>query len=135
MSNNTSLNMPLQLATELGPYMQAMTGEDWDIVGFDPRGIGKSDPHISCFGSPTSYQLFRTNTVLDHGVDFASDMSEPVAHARLLHGLRQADALTAAQYEMCRVQGGKKLRYVGTTQVARDIDYITTLLEGKDALM
>lgn len=30
---------------------------------------------------------------------------------------------------------GDQLKYMGTSTVARDIDYITTLLEGQDALM
>jgi hypothetical protein len=112
-----------------------MTGEDWDIIGFDPRGIGRSEPHISCFPSPTSYQLFRTNTVLDRGFDIGSNISDLLPHAQFLHNLHEADALTATQYEMCRANGDPRLRFVGTTLVARDIDYITTLLEGEDALM
>jgi hypothetical protein len=30
------------LATQGGPNLQALIGEEWDIIGFDPRGIGKT---------------------------------------------------------------------------------------------
>lgn len=53
----------------------------------------------------------------------------------LIEQQRDADALWKAQFEICAQTMGDQLRYMGTSTVARDIDYITTLLEGQDALM
>jgi pimeloyl-ACP methyl ester carboxylesterase len=124
-----------KLATELGPYMHAMTGDDWDIIGFDPRGIGRSDPRISCFGKPSLYRLFKTNTVLERGLDIGVNLTDPETRKRLLRDVRETDALVRSQYELCAEAQPDQLKYVGTTNVVRDIDYITTLLEGEDALM
>ncbi|KAI1737915.1 TAP-like protein-domain-containing protein [Xylaria scruposa] len=29
-------------------YYQSMTGDNWDIVGFEPRGIYRSEPNVNC---------------------------------------------------------------------------------------
>jgi pimeloyl-ACP methyl ester carboxylesterase len=136
MVNPGGPGMPAaRLATELGADMQAIIGDEFDIVGFDPRGMGRSDPRISCFGPPPAYRLFRTNTVLERGVEVAANVTDRMSQDRLRLDLREWDALTRAQYELCAFRQSDKLRYVGTSYVARDIDYITTLIEGKDALM
>jgi pimeloyl-ACP methyl ester carboxylesterase len=124
-----------QLASELGSYMHAIIGDDWDIIGFDPRGTGKSYPRISCFGRPSLYQLFKANTVLERGPELGSNMTDPVAQKQLLQYISELDVLVQSQYGLCSHSTANDLRYVGTTYVAKDIDYITTLLEGKDALL
>ncbi|GAW20620.1 hypothetical protein ANO14919_101280 [Xylariales sp. No.14919] len=30
------------------PFYQSVTGDNWDIVGFDPRGMYRSEPNINC---------------------------------------------------------------------------------------
>ncbi|TVY93057.1 Tripeptidyl aminopeptidase [Lachnellula willkommii] len=42
----------VQTARELGGYLQAIVGEDQDIIGFDPRGIGATTPRTDCFSFP-----------------------------------------------------------------------------------
>ncbi|EKM55395.1 uncharacterized protein PHACADRAFT_255998 [Phanerochaete carnosa HHB-10118-sp] len=37
---------------ELGPYFRAVIGPQYDLIGFDPRGIGQSTPVLSLFKSP-----------------------------------------------------------------------------------
>lgn len=39
------------------------------------------------------------------------------------------------QLQVCAETMGDTLGYMGTTTAARDVDYLTTHLEGKDALM
>ena len=47
----------------------------------------------------------------------------------------EADALYRTQFEICRATMHEQLKYMGTSTVVRDIDYITTQLEGPEALM
>ncbi|KAH9848513.1 Alpha/Beta hydrolase protein [Lenzites betulinus] len=117
------------------PDFQRLVGEDYDVVGFDPRGIGKTEPRTQCFPSAAAHAAFVSNTVLDRGYDVGPNLTDPSNRDHLIQQQRDADALWQAQFEICGKNMGDQLKYMGTTNVVRDIDYITTLLEGEDALI
>ena len=62
-------------------------------------------------------------------------MTDPGLREYLLRQQKEADALYKAQFELCGKAMGEQLRYMGTTTVVRDMDFMTTVLAGKDALM
>ncbi|GJJ14062.1 hypothetical protein Clacol_008319 [Clathrus columnatus] len=115
-----------------GPSLQFMTGEDYDAIGFDPRGIGNTLPSVKCFAD-NDYDLFKVNTILDRGFDIGPNLSDPRTRDHLLLQQREAETLYQLQYEMCGRTMGDNLRYMGTSTVARDIDFITRILEGEEA--
>ncbi|OFE18846.1 alpha/beta hydrolase [Humibacillus sp. DSM 29435] len=82
----------------------------YDIIGFDPRGIGQSSP-VGC--------------LIDNDMDllFADDPTPdtPAEKAKLL---ADADAVTAR----CAVKGGERARHMSTAEVARDMDVIRVLV-------
>ncbi|KAI0664136.1 TAP-like protein-domain-containing protein [Cubamyces menziesii] len=123
------------LATESGPFFQQLIGEEYDIIGFDPRGIGQTQPATQCYPSPAARLAFIANTVLDRGYDVAPDLNDPFNRYHLIQTQRDADGLYKSQFEICGQTMGEGLRYMGTSTVVRDIDFITTLLDGKDALI
>ncbi|KAI0634191.1 TAP-like protein-domain-containing protein [Trametes polyzona] len=125
----------VSLATEAGPSLQQIIGDEYDIIGFDPRGIGKTEPATKCFSSPEARQAFIANTVLDRGYDVAPDVQDPFNRYHLIQTQRDADGLFKSQFEICGETMGDGLRYMGTSSVVRDIDFITQLIEGKDALI
>ncbi|RJQ74557.1 alpha/beta hydrolase [Pseudonocardiaceae bacterium YIM PH 21723] len=84
----------------------------FDIVGFDPRGVGESSP-VSCLTADETTDAFAKVTA---GVD---DTDRPFAHSVKL----------AAQFNAkCQERSGKLLPYIGTEYVARDIDMIRAAL-------
>ena len=62
-------------------------------------------------------------------------MSMDDARTLLVRMQREADALFKTQFQICGETMGERLRYMGTSTVVRDIDFITKTLEGDDALM
>lgn len=48
---------------------------------------------------------------------------------------REVEALMRTAFAQCVKTMGNELRYMGTSTVVRDIDFITKTLEGEDALM
>ena len=130
-------------------------GEEYDIIGFDPRGIGLTEyvlnvfqivwtlanhsrlvrPATRCFPSPEARTAFIANTVLDRGYDVSPNLTDPDNRYHLIQTQRDADALYKTQFAICAQTMGDQLRYMGTSTVTRDIDFMTTLLDGKDALM
>jgi pimeloyl-ACP methyl ester carboxylesterase len=83
----------------------------FDIVGFDPRGVGGSVPALHCLTGP---QLDRYLAVDD----------EP-ANAAQLAELVEASKLFAAR---CEQNSGSLLPYVGTRNAARDMDVLRAAL-------
>ncbi|EKM57161.1 uncharacterized protein PHACADRAFT_254740 [Phanerochaete carnosa HHB-10118-sp] len=118
-----------------GKLLQTLVGEDYDVIGFDPRGIGDSRPSTKCFTGDTSYTTFVRNTVLTRSYDLASNLSDTEAKKMLVRQQREAEALYKTQFDICGKTMGDQLRYMGTSTVVRDIDFITTALEGPDALI
>ena len=73
--------------------------------------------------------------MLDRGYDSTSNFTDPFNRYHLIETQRDANGLFKTQFEICSQTMGETIRYMGTSTVARDIDYITTLLDGEDALL
>jgi len=121
-----------------GKHIQAtVTGEHYDIVGIDPRGIGDTEPHTQCF-PPGANTALKSNTVLLKNFDYSSSLARS-APEKLRQGLlrqqEEMDALVKVQYGMCGVSMGQKVGYMGTTNVVRDIAGVVDALEGEGALI
>ena len=76
-----------------------------------------------------------SNTVFEQGFTVSSNLSDPATRATLIAQQRAFLAMKKAQAELCAKNMGDDLRYMGTATVVRDMDYMTRVLEGEDALM
>jgi pimeloyl-ACP methyl ester carboxylesterase len=95
----------LSLAAEVAQDLKPNVAQDYDIVGFDPRGVGSSVPDLSC--DPGFFSGPRPNYVP------ASAAAEQVLITR---------AKTYA--DDCEQKFGWLLPYMTTENVARDLDSI-----------
>ena len=95
----------LSLAAELAQGLSPAVARDYDIVGFDPRGVGSSVPQLSC--DPTFFTGPRPNYIP------ASAAAEQVNIDR---------AKTYAHD--CEQKFGWLLPYMTTKNMARDLDSI-----------
>ena len=98
--------------------LSARTGEftpdilsRFDIVGFDPRGVGGSDPALRCMSGPQLDRFFATN--------------DAPATAAQLAAVVSASKLYAAQ---CARNAAGLLPYVGTVSAAKDMDVLRAAL-------
>ncbi len=82
----------------------------YDIVGFDPRGIGASDA-VACLTDSEMDTLF-------------GDDPTPDTAAERRRLIQDADAITKS----CAATGGERARHMGTADVARDMDVMRVLL-------
>jgi hypothetical protein len=63
---------------------------------------------------------------------------DPFARFDLVLQYRQAIAMFEAQAKLCTLNmpnGGSDLKYMGTSTVARDIDFMSKVISGPDAPM
>ncbi|KAH8929433.1 alpha/beta-hydrolase [Atractiella rhizophila] len=122
------------LATQAGRYIANEVGPDYDVIGFDPRGVGETLPSLACFKTNgLSYTNFVANSPIANGYDVISTSTN--AERVLQNQLQQSDQLYSTMFGFCRESLGREGAYMGTTLVVRDMDFITKALDGEDALM
>jgi pimeloyl-ACP methyl ester carboxylesterase len=83
----------------------------FDIVGFDPRGVGGSQPALNCLTGPQLDTYFATD-------------DEPSDAAQLARVIAESKLLAAG----CERDSAALLPYVGTPDAARDMDVLRSAL-------
>lgn len=102
-----------------GRDLQAIIGDDYDIVSFDPRGVGASLPRVECWTSARERLLWEMGDV---GVVDAHDGVVYDAYAR-------AVALSGVcERTMGREGKGVLLKHLGTASHARDLREVMRLM-------
>jgi pimeloyl-ACP methyl ester carboxylesterase len=97
-------------AKAAAPLVSAVLGGAFDVVSFDPRGVGASAP-IKCL----------TATQLDAWVAFEADPKSATEVA-------QQDALAKGFAAGCAAKSGALLTHVSTVDTARDLDILRAAL-------
>src|SRR5215472_3733745 len=103
------------LSARSGEFTSGILGR-LDIVGFDPRGVGGSEPAVRCMTGPQLDRYFATDDAPVDEAQFATVVSE--------------SKLYAAQ---CARNAADLLPYVGTVNAAKDMDVLRAAL-GESAL-
>ncbi|KAI0818354.1 TAP-like protein-domain-containing protein [Xylaria sp. FL0064] len=108
-------------------YYQSVTGDNWDIVGFEPRGIYRSEPNINCSATTTTTKNSKLYS------RFVPDVTEDFFTSYVEAGVRLAQRCGA-------VVGGERDAgpHMSTTTNARDmisiIDAFAKTADGKKAV-
>lgn len=100
----------------------------FDIVSFDPRGVGGSVPALTC--EPAEAEEPEAGVEEDPAEETPDDFSDAVAP---LYPRTEADRSAAASgartaAEDCEAHSGPILRHVGTEDAARDLDVLRAAL-------
>ncbi|TDL21518.1 hypothetical protein BD410DRAFT_829026 [Rickenella mellea] len=114
-------------------YAASIVGPHYDLIGFDPRGIGETFPKVQCFPDPLGREIFVSDTVFEQGFTVSSNLSDPAMRERVITQQREWLAMKKTQAELCAANMGDSLRYMGTATVVRDIEFMTRLFDGEDA--
>ncbi|SCZ99208.1 BZ3500_MvSof-1268-A1-R1_Chr3-1g05878 [Microbotryum saponariae] len=128
-------NSGVNFIASFGEYISQLVKGRYDVIGFDPRGVGRTEPLVECFSSTFDHELFKAHTVLEHGFDVHPDPKSPAGRRHLIEQHQERMELMKAEYERCGEMMGDELRYMSTPTVARDIVEMTEQLEGKGALV
>ncbi|KAI5200810.1 hypothetical protein E4T38_06340 [Aureobasidium subglaciale] len=101
-----------QVSNLLGPSSDDVEGKYFDLISFDPRGVGLSTPNLACFGKNSILEQVWSIRNWEEGSFGTSD----VAFGRLW-------AMSKAKSGSCasNVKEHDIKRYVTTAYVARDI--------------
>lgn len=102
----------LTLAGFVASNLSADVAAQYDIIGFDPRGVGNSEPALSC--SPGYFDPVRPDSV-------------PETQADMEANLQRAKSFAQA----CGTKYGSVLKYMDTISAAKDLDVIRQALGQK----
>ncbi|KAJ3100812.1 hypothetical protein HDU97_001930 [Phlyctochytrium planicorne] len=134
-SSGESLWTTLAGSTNLKKPLESSTDDDLaiDIIGFDPRGIGKSHP-VLCFDSPFAHTAFEKEV---QGVGIPGFKGSD-ASLKSFAAFQEARGLSCLRNDGKEVKekdgfGGSFLEHVSTALTARDMDLIRENL-GEDKL-
>lgn len=97
-------------AQQAGLVVSSDVSEQFDIVGFDPRGVARSAP-IECFDDAQMDDYLGSDPSPD-------DAAEEAASEELVRGFAAA----------CEANAGELLGHVSTVEVARDMDVLRAAL-------
>jgi pimeloyl-ACP methyl ester carboxylesterase len=101
----------LGYARQARTVVSAAVRARFDVVGFDPRGVGGSLPSVRCLTGPQFDRYFATS-------------DNPVSRAQLAEVVTQAKLFASE----CERRSGALLPYVGTRNAARDMDVLRAAL-------
>lgn len=101
---------------------QRYSDGQFDVLGWDPRGVNLTLPQWSCFPSSAHQDRWRLL------VDRLPEMSDSPRTQ-----LEEADAMNDANFRACRERAGDIPQFVSTALVVRDLDHIRQAL-GEDEL-
>ncbi|KAJ7148751.1 TAP-like protein-domain-containing protein [Mycena crocata] len=119
-----------------GLRIQNFTGNRHDIISFDQRGLGHSLPKVNCFGSALKYQMFQTNTVFETTFSVPPNPFSREGRAVLIEQQKEALALEETQGALCEeTMGAEMLGFMSTTTTIYDMEEISRVLEGENALI
>lgn len=97
------------------------TNSTFDVLGFDPRGVNASEPHISCYPRDAYRDRWATLSV--------PAFKEP---GDKRYELETMDSLNEALMKGCEERYGDIPRFITTASVARDMDAIREALNEQE---
>ncbi|KAJ6544175.1 TAP-like protein-domain-containing protein [Mycena capillaripes] len=91
-----------------GSLLSTIIGPEFDIVGFDPRGISRSTPRVSFFESRAEREIW-------------SSSGEKVSMNSSVDALSRAWARGVVEGQMAKERDDGSLRFINTDHTARDM--------------
>jgi pimeloyl-ACP methyl ester carboxylesterase len=101
----------VQYAEQARGAVSAAVRARFDVVGFDPRGVGGSQPAVHCMTGPQFDRYFETSDTPDTAAQLAAIVSESKLFAR-----------------ECAKNAAALLPYIGTRSAAQDLDVLRAAL-------
>ncbi|KAL2071943.1 hypothetical protein VTL71DRAFT_11286 [Oculimacula yallundae] len=115
-----------------GSAVSTLTGGLYDIIGWDPRGVGKTTPLLECF--PNASAEYNFSKALPGGPNLWLGMfSNSSYDAEVTKRITEFDNSVAGLSKACAAQNSEALYTSSAAYVARDMAAIVTALDGNNA--
>ncbi|KAI0369590.1 hypothetical protein BV20DRAFT_1078332 [Pilatotrama ljubarskyi] len=115
------------------PLLLGYTGGQYDIVSWDPRGVGSLTipGDVYCFDDAADYETFWNGTIELTGIEMTGNFTDQADMDRLLGQAPVMQSKYDALGQRCLNHSeGRTLQYVGTAATARDLVALADAIEG-----
>ncbi|EUC55050.1 hydrolase, putative [Rhizoctonia solani AG-3 Rhs1AP] len=106
------------------------TGGRFDIVSWDPRGVGNTEDWVRCFDSGTAERSFWNGSLRGTDLAIRNDFTDPAAREEFYSHIDEVDSTLIKFGKQCNSQTKGMLKYVGTAATVRDMVALHDNLEG-----
>ncbi|KAJ7209104.1 TAP-like protein-domain-containing protein [Mycena rebaudengoi] len=93
----------------LGKQLSTIVGPEFDIIGFDPRGIARSTPRVSFFETRAEREIYTANSAMSRSLNSSND------------ALSRAYAQALVVGQLAGERDAGSLRYINTENTVRDM--------------
>ena len=122
----------MAFVVEYGANLSAITGGNYDLVSWDPRGSdGFSEPGPpTCFDSADEYYAYYNDTLQVTGIEIKGNLSDGDQVAELYSHVDEMEGKLVGEGQRCAAgKNGDTLQYIGTAATARDLVALADYLE------
>ncbi|KAI0709174.1 Alpha/Beta hydrolase protein [Earliella scabrosa] len=125
----------LENLNALKDQLLEQTGGVYDVVSWDPRGVGLSTPgDTQCFESAEEYNAFFNGTIEMNGITYTGNFTNSTDVQNLLSQAPSFEEKYEQVGQKClNGSNGDFLQYMGTAATVRDMVAIADVLDGPDA--
>ncbi|KAG9106063.1 hypothetical protein FRC07_008976 [Ceratobasidium sp. 392] len=105
-------------------------GGHYDLVSWDPRGVGMTHPRADCFATGTEEAAFWDNTIPHTGLEARGNFTDQADLDAFFGQVPEVDSLLTKLGKKCMEYSPDTLQYVGTAAAVRDMVALHDYLEG-----
>ncbi|KAG8736013.1 hypothetical protein FRC10_009886 [Ceratobasidium sp. 414] len=105
-------------------------GGRYDVVSWDPRGIGLTRPKVGCFQTGEQEFNFWNNTIPFTGIEAKGNFTDPGDLNAFYDQVPQVDVLLKKIGEQCIATSPNTYQYIGSAAAVRDMLALNDYLEG-----
>ncbi|KAG8740786.1 hypothetical protein FRC10_003895 [Ceratobasidium sp. 414] len=107
-------------------------GGRYDVVSWDPRGIGMTVPRADCFATGTEENAFWEGTIPRAGLEARGNFTEKRDLDEFYAQAPEVDQLLEELGQKCLAYSPDTFQYVGSAAAVRDMLAMHDILEGPD---
>ncbi|KAH7339936.1 TAP-like protein-domain-containing protein [Rhizoctonia solani] len=116
----------------IGGLMMQSSGGQYDVVSWDPRGVGKSTPRSTCFRTTEEDIAFWNGSLLLNGPETRGGFTSETNLDEFYGQIKEVDDLLTRFGEQCAAYNPNAFKYVGTAATVRDMVAMHDTIEGYD---
>ncbi|CAE7050036.1 unnamed protein product [Rhizoctonia solani] len=110
--------------------ISAIAGGQYDIVSWDPRGIGLTMPRADCFKTGTEENAFWEGTIPRAGLEARGNFTDQYDIDQFYEQVDEVDVLLEKLGKQCVAYSPDTFQYIGTAAAVRDMVAMHDALEG-----
>ncbi|KAJ1300924.1 hypothetical protein OPQ81_003350 [Rhizoctonia solani] len=108
------------------------SGGQYDILSWDPRGVGKTVPRADCFKTGTEEEAFWEGTIPRAGLEARGNFTDQRDLDAFYEQVGEVDVLLEEIGKRCVAYSPDTFQYIGTAAAVRDMVAMHDVLEGSD---